>query len=1348
MFEDIARKSACGALNLECLRALPLEDILPLLSEDADLPEPMSWLVDKSYQRPDIPLMIGVNAGDAKSESPLALNATPADLAAWMRHEWPGVHSTVRSTYEQSFGRHWLLHDPVVSGMNTSYQLGMSAYLDEAFVCPTFEAAAVLQDYGIDVYAYFFNKPPSSKFLLCDGVDCSRIGSDFNFQSVGSCHGCDIPFWFLNSQRLTDDEMSVALSMTRHLSAFIHQGAPQTEWVRAYDGQKYQSSAESWLHNGLAPVPLVADVMVFGDVVEPRAVKLHDAFHCDMWEQWRHQDRLRDAWQDAAYKHLVAGLLVFQVAYSCCIWCSCTLIKWRDLSSTSGHASEVQTSLGVCDSVLYGPVEEYPETDTVSELFLRQVGASPRSIALESVSEDGGERMSITFEALLIHIVDATDTLNTLGAQGTIVPVMMERSWGFVVAVMAVLKSGAAWTALDVHAPVERCCMLCKQVLATLIVMQPGVTLFASTFSSVTINLDGSLSDVSLPEGIAKSRLLGSVQNDLTPESTAMVVFTSGSTGEPKGVLYSHRMLTHGVWFFGRFVAMEPGQRTLFKSPAVWAVVEYELFPPLIFGATLFLAKPHGHKQAAYLAGLIQREHIASLMITPRVLQHVLQHLPNLPKHLKHCVCIGEALHSDVVTEFRDKFGTDCFIHNMYGPSEASCTVWTAPFTRSWTGGNVPAGQPQPHVQVWLMRKCISNSGSGVQWQCVKAGEEGQIFLGGVMSSGYLGKPEVTASKFVHVPGVHGRLYDTGDLGKIVAGCLQVLGRVDRQLNISGVRIEPGEVEAALRQVVGEAVVLAAGQPEQLVAACVAKKDGPQEAATCLDDCAKRLPEYMIPKTILWFDCIPCLPNGKVDHTKLHSEVETRLLQLFGDGGFAMADSMGVLRHMSKETIHWQRATWICYVFWSLGVVLDHWLQCSPHDQGCAVVSYLVRPWVELILQSVGNVQDVCGFVILGALQDASNSDGVALGLRELAVWGVNLATVFWIPVVDMLTPWQPGYPALAASNIHRWYLWMYLVARLALWLFSRARLRPAVQVFLVLTAAYVCPASGFLDCCQSENALRVFEPVAFVLFPSYCQTGAENLAASALHKIKVKGCSCAVTGKTELVYVALYIAAFHLAPILKKRLQQQGMPLAATTLTSSLLLVMRYHVPSLKTMYGSLFSLATLFAVWYLANWSSKIPSSMLLTTMCISQLTVSQYFYALDTLEKGSLSLQSPIELFVSCCQPLLFLLAALQIVPLGGKEQMGWFMKAMQMGGSAALGTYIFHFYFTPSAQTLIQNGCRVLNASFGRFAGMWQIAWTLSLVIFFIFGVGPVCQAVLILPIQMIAKLGSVCHFCKG
>lgn len=1370
-FGKVLSQAPCGpadskSVDLECLLELPADSLDPLghFIDAPWNPFPPSWVAGQTPP-PNIAVMIGFNAGDgAQADTDMAslsYESEMGELHKWANNNFGGMGPIVAQTYSTAPEVKPFGYPMPPSNLSDAYRRWIDGMTDYGFACPTFEAASIFQDLGLNTYVYQFDRAPASHFLMCDAVDCDGTETEENFIEAGACHGCDIPFWFMNKPDLTEDEFEVSKVMVGYLGNFAATGNPNKGdytpakiWNQAVPKDQVDGLTSSWLQTWRPPTPSNVHLLKFGaPLVESISADLEARSHCQMWSAIELDSRTRGRSLAFAYSLIMAVGLVMITALLV------ALALWPGWGEKRGAAAPAQQVIltGAPASVLEGPLDTYPEDKTVYQLFCE---CAEQQACQAAVEADFAQPVTLSYAALLDRAEGVSRALRAAGAEeGETVPVLMELGVPLVGAVMGILGAGCAWAALDPTSPPERKLNLIRALNASKVVADATIEVPQTPLGELTVvrvDADGCASgawgrdaDMRLP--------LAPSQRELCGEPHAMTVFTSGSTGEPKGVIYSQRMLLHGAYFYGQLCEMGPGHRSLLKSPHFWAVIEYELFSPLIFGATMLVAKPGGNKQPGYLAGLVAHSGLTSLMITPRVLSPVLEELRSAQATrglaLRHTVCIGEALRGDVVMDYHATLGVGPQIHNVYGPSEASCTVWSSPPGRVQGEGNVLAGTPQPHVVVHLLKY----TGEGA-WQKVPEGGEGEIYIGGVISPGYLNNPGETTAKFVQVPGIKGKLYGTGDLGKLVGGDLQVLGRIDRQLNVSGVRIEPGEIEAALKRVAADAIVMAWGEPERVVALCAPRKEEGKNTQAAKQACSTRLPEYMVPKVICWVDQLPTLPNGKVDVREAQKIVAKAAQDAEEDvdEGVVVLDSLGMAKKLSPEKIRWMRATWVCYAYWSFGVVVDHWMGCDPKLWKCTSLSMVVPHWAELLFRSVGNVQDLCGFLMLGAFSDAQEPSATrcSLGAKEFMIWTMHLSVYLLIPVVDFLTPWQEGYPKASNANVHRWYLWMYLIARVQLSVFTKLRLPPAVQVGIAVFAAYMCPQSGILDTClalgePSTMWAKSAMNVGMLLFPSYC-TGDNNHqpGASDLRQMQHAGCTCAACGPLELAYVAFYLAAFYLSGYLKQILNYTPSLVFATGLFTGVIALIG-NVPSLSEdqYIFAAFVLVCLLVVCFEHLWVAgrtiQVPSAVLLGLCFLSQITVARYYYPMTSLEQGLVALNSPLQLAICTLQPLLFLAAALQLVPQSGDERsQGWLMQGMKVMGSAALGTYISHFYFTPTAGALLRDGAFYLGAGTdGVASSVLRTMWTVIVPLAYILFIGPFFQKILFAPATIALSMRS-------
>jgi amino acid adenylation domain-containing protein len=353
------------------------------------------------------------------------------------------------------------------------------------------------------------------------------------------------------------------------------------------------------------------------------------------------------------------------------------------------------------------------------------------------------------------------------------------------------------------------------------------------------------------------------------PSDLAYVIYTSGSTGKPKGVLNVHQGIVNRLLWMQSEYKLTPADRVLQKTPYSFDVSVWELFWPLMTGATLVMAQAGGHRDPSYLAQLMVREKITTTHFVPSMLRAFLE-TAALPKHssLRQVFCSGEALPADLQNRFFQMFDAD--LHNLYGPTEAAVDVTFWACRRGDARPFVPIGRPIANIQIYIL---------DAQLQPAPVGVAGELYIGGIgVARGYLNRPELTAERFIpdpfrSEPGA--RLYNTGDLARYLPGGeIEYLGRLDHQVKIRGFRIELGEVEAAIRQFPGilETVVVAREDTpgdQRLIAYLVPAKPDSVNADELRDSLRKNLPEHMIPAAFVPLAELPLTPSGKMDRRAL-----------------------------------------------------------------------------------------------------------------------------------------------------------------------------------------------------------------------------------------------------------------------------------------------------------------------------------------------------------------------------------------------------------------------------------------------------------------------------------------------
>ncbi len=505
----------------------------------------------------------------------------------------------------------------------------------------------------------------------------------------------------------------------------------------------------------------------------------------------------------------------------------------------------------------------------VHELFAAQVARTPDGIAASL------EDSQMSYRELNSRANQVAHRLLKLGLRPEEpVGVCFEHSPEMLVAILAVLKAGAAYVPLDPAYPVERLAFIVKD---------SGVKLILST-SSLSNKLH---EDEALPSKTATVISLDSAASDIAHESTqnptttvtqdnlAYVIYTSGSTGTPKGVMVPHRGLTNYLTWATACYKVEQGCGAPLYSSLSFDFTITSLFLPLISGGTVMLIPESGGIDA--LAQKLREDlEFSFIKLTPAHLEVLSQMLAaGKPLLNLHRIIIGgDALWSGVLAAWK-VFAPNAVFINEYGPTEASvgCCVYE---TRQANEGRqrVPIGRPISNVQLFLLDASLQPVASGVV---------GEIYIGGDgLARGYLGRPELTDAMFISNPldTSATRLYKTGDLAyRRPDGNLVYLGRSDFQVKVRGYRIEPGEVESALRAHagVGETIVVSGGQMESiqnshehsLLAYYVPKPDSKVNLRELRSFLTGKLPAYMIPSVFIALDRLPLTANGKIDISSL-----------------------------------------------------------------------------------------------------------------------------------------------------------------------------------------------------------------------------------------------------------------------------------------------------------------------------------------------------------------------------------------------------------------------------------------------------------------------------------------------
>ncbi|WP_432780446.1 amino acid adenylation domain-containing protein [Pseudomonas corrugata] len=453
-----------------------------------------------------------------------------------------------------------------------------------------------------------------------------------------------------------------------------------------------------------------------------------------------------------------------------------------------------------------------------------------------------------------------------------IVPVCMERSVDMVVALLGIVHAGAAWLPLDPELPAGRLAFLIEDADAKVTLTQ------AQWLSRLPTGHQAWTLDT-LPQAPAFDPI------SVAASDLAYVLYTSGSTGQPKGVMNEHGALMNRLYWMQDAFPIGPNDRVLQKTPYSFDVSVWEFFWPLITGATLVVARPDGHRDPAYLSQLIQQEQVTTLHFVPSMLRAFVEE-PSLVdcRSLRQVFASGEALPVDLVRRFMGQH--PAALVNLYGPTEAAIdvSVWRC----SVDDVIVPIGKPIANLRLYILDESL---------QPLPIGSIGELYIGGVgVARGYLKRPDLTEERFLASPFIDGdRLYRTGDRCRFLAdGNIEYLGRLDHQVKLRGQRIELGEIDAAvlnLPAITGACTLVI----DNRLVAFYSSSAAQSGLDTLL---AAELPAYMVPAVWVHVPTLPLNSNGKIDRKALaalplpqtrkdyaapRNALESLLCQLFGE---------------------------------------------------------------------------------------------------------------------------------------------------------------------------------------------------------------------------------------------------------------------------------------------------------------------------------------------------------------------------------------------------------------------------------------------------------------------------------
>jgi amino acid adenylation domain-containing protein len=495
-------------------------------------------------------------------------------------------------------------------------------------------------------------------------------------------------------------------------------------------------------------------------------------------------------------------------------------------------------------------------------------------------------------------------------APGALVGLCMERSAELIVAMLGILKAGAAYVPLDPERPHEHLRFVLDDTAATTVLTVERLSSRLPEFAGRTVCLDREWPALATSPGPPARRPVGS------PRDVACVLYTSGSTGRPKGVPIRHESIVRLVCQTN-YVSLSAQDVVAQSSNPAFDASLIDIWGPLLNGARIVVLTREELLSPPALAGALAARGVSCLFLATALFHQVAAERPDAFRGLQYLLFGGEVCDPARVRALL-RHGPPRHLVNLYGPTEATTLATFHEVRAVEDGRSVPIGTPVAGTEVMLLDR---------HGEVVPDGVVGEIHIGGIgVATGYLGRPEETAARFVPHPwrGDAERVYRTGDLARRLGdGSLEFVGRDDDQVKIRGFRVEPSEIRAVLNGHRGvrasHVVVHEAGPGDRELTAYVVPADGDAPAAAELRRfLASRLPAHMVPVAFIPVASIPLTPNGKVDHRALPDPATDRHHRAFQDYAAPRDDAEEVLCRVWAEVLGVERVG-IDDDFFSLG---------------------------------------------------------------------------------------------------------------------------------------------------------------------------------------------------------------------------------------------------------------------------------------------------------------------------------------------------------------------------------------------------------------------------------------------
>ena len=565
--------------------------------------------------------------------------------------------------------------------------------------------------------------------------------------------------------------------------------------------------------------------------------------------------------------------------------CDVTSVINSPLKDVSVLSSEQALHLDTVNETMI----EYPAAESLVVDLTNRVLQNPNAIAVimdpTFSHQSTGNFQQLTYSELaaLSDCLALKIRQKSAPQHNPVVAVMMDRSLEMVVALLAIVKAGAAYLPLNPELPAERIAYMISNANSSLGICQSHYMSAVQQALKDFIVLDECST---LLQSADEMGTLEQVAHELNTYPTvcsddiAYVMYTSGTTGNPKGVEVPHQGLRNRILWQQSLIQLSSSDKVLQKTPYSFDVSVWEFFWPIMSGATLVVAAPQAHRDPDALITLIKEQKISVLHFVPSMLQVFMDGINanknNALNSIRALLCSGEVLALPLAKKVITTL-PQLDLYNLYGPTEASIDVsyWHCNklIEADWNSYTVPIGKPIANTQLYILDEHLKR---------LPLGAAGELYIAGTgLAKGYINQQALTNERFidVNIDNQTIRMYRTGDLARWIntpnSLLLDYLGRTDNQVKLRGQRLELSEIEAVMLQhpMLDQVTVLAVPEksPERLVACVVSKAEHDNSfIETLADFMSEKLPSWMVPTHFITVPKFDVTSNGKTDRKALY----------------------------------------------------------------------------------------------------------------------------------------------------------------------------------------------------------------------------------------------------------------------------------------------------------------------------------------------------------------------------------------------------------------------------------------------------------------------------------------------